>query len=167
MSWKHYIDKADIPDMEVLTYHILDHKTFDANLLNISYNNGEVVLHFDRELSSIEQAEVTGYVSEHVSTGYTTKEKFFIDTHREDGRLEKKEFYAEKDGDDYKKMCRIITYYYNDSDIMTHYVEEKVDFLGRVYRRKKRNLFSDFSSGRIFNDEEDEGSLDYQGAIND
>lgn len=150
--WDYYVDREKVT-LEVLQYSIKDNQTFDAELTGVGYNDGQVTISYDRELSSLEEDEVSGYVRDHVSYGIKVRGQYKVDTHRPDGSILKVSHYLNKEGDFYNTLIKETVYYYED-DQAIYFIEEGYDLNGNVYLRKKYSIFSDPITGQLMVEEE-------------
>jgi len=152
--WSYYFDR-DLVTLEVLKISIEDAISFDAELLELGFNEDQVHAVFDRELTSLEEDEVSGYVMSHTAAGIVTKGKFQVKSYNSHSDIEKISFFANLEGEDnYNTKFKEITYYYNSSNQATYFIEEKFDLLEQVYRRQKYNIYSDPVTGKVMIEEE-------------
>ena len=118
------------------------------------YVSGYVKATFDRELSSLEEEEISGYVIDHISADIKTKSKYKVKKYTSKGKLEKTMYYFEKDGDYYKTKIREVRYVYNSSGEAINLIDEAYDLLGKPSRRKRYTIYSDPITGEAMLEEE-------------
>jgi len=141
-------------NLEVIKYEIKDNKSFDAEIQVISLNHGELGISFDRALTSLEDEEVSGYVSGHVVEDFYTYSDYKVEEYSNSGRIQKITYYYEKIGEAYSGKVREEVYTYANGNHLSHYIEEKYDMGGNVYARVKYSVFSDPVTNQVMVEEE-------------
>ena len=147
--WKYYFEKDKVT-LEVLSLYIKDHQTFDANINEISFKDKEVVIDYNRELSSLEEVEISGYVNQHISVEIVTKGKYIKHKYRLDGKIESENKYLNKNLDgELITLLSKKSYIYNDLEELTGFTIEKYDLLEQPYERTLYSVYSDPLTGEM------------------
>ena len=141
--WNYYLEKEKVT-LEVLSLHIKDNQTFEAELLGSSFSNSEVILEYDREITSLEEEEVSGYVTQHLSAEIVSKGKYIKRKHLPSGKIECEEHYLTKDTDgNYITLISKKEYKYASSEELLGFTLERFDKLGQPYERTNYRIYSD------------------------